>query len=186
MPRRYGLLRALLLAEFLLPGACCAYEIDPPAEYEQEIEAARLHAIAGIPSLLKAYAETIGCQFSMNGSDVVRSSTHDIGVTKGGDDEVFVALFGVDEGCSGGNAMMRPVLAVLHWGGYMRTQLFVDVEFSSTAQAAGFPQNMDRLYKVGKELRFKAREYRPEDALCCASKRMSGRVVWASDHWEAR
>jgi len=164
---------ALAIGLLLIVGTCRA---DPDvAEYERYAEAQRAKAGAEIPRLVRKYGETIGCNFSMNKSNVVAYTQGDFGA--------FVALFSIDEGCSGGSAMSRPVLVVLRWGGPGLWDLFIDPNYSLPIHSASFPRTVAKIYAVGQELRFEALELRTSDALCCPSKHVSGRVVWTSNGW---
>ena len=139
-------------------------------DYDSEMRARRAAAVAGIPRLVKQYGETIGCEFSMNPANVVPF--------QGARDSAYIALFDIDEGCSGGTAMSRPVIAVLGWGGGSMDKLFIDASVSLPANASAFPQWVSRIYAQGTGARFVAFELRPGDALCCHTGRIAGKLTW--------
>ena len=148
------------------------------AEYERYAEAQRTNAVAEIPRLVRKYGETIGCNFAMKESNIVPYTQ--------GNSRSFVALFSIDEGCSGGSAMSRPVLAMLRWGGSGLWDLFIDPNYSLPKQSTSLPQTVTKIYAVGRELRFEALVSQPSDTLCCPSKKVSGRIILTSKGWVAQ
>jgi hypothetical protein len=159
----------------LIEGTCRADSDASIAEYERYVHSQRAKAVVAIPRVVRKYGEVLGCAFTMNQSNVVPYAL--------GDGREFVALFSIDEGCSGGSAMSRPVFVALRWGGIGMWDLFIDPNYSLPMQSAAFPQTVTRIYTAGDELRFEALELQASDPLCCPSKRVSGRVVWTSNGW---
>ncbi len=164
---RPSVLGLLLLGGLLtVIGARAGMTPTDEAEYEKEVASERAKAVANIPRLVRTYGETIGCGFEMRRSNVVQYDLDERGQ--------YVALFGIDEGCSGGSGMFRPVVALLRWGA--GNKLYIDVNVSTPKMAEALPQGADRIFLRGGELRFSG------VASWWDNQRIAGRLSW-SDEW---
>ena len=164
MLMRYSVFSLLLLVGLL--GAMSARAGMTPeeeADYERQVAVQKTKAIANIPRLVRTYGETIGCDFYMQGSNVAPYDLDEKGE--------YVALFVIDEGCSGGNAMFRPVLALLRWGA--GNKLYIDVNRSTPRAADALPQGTSKLFVRGDELRFSG------VASWWDHQRVAGRLSWS-------
>lgn len=148
------------------------------AESEAEARAAwiagRKAAEKHIPATIRKYAEAIGCNFAMDPKNLLPYQLDG----KAG----FVALFLLDVGCSGGSTMSRPVLVFLQHSGL--NKVVIDVLYSNPLQTSEeFPSMVTRIYLKKGKLYFQGFELRPEDALCCPSLKVGGRVEFRKQQW---
>ena len=94
--------------KLLLVILCAICSIDSYAD-EVGTEAAMdekfKKAVRNIPSVIKRYANTIGCNVNLDNNSVVQ---YDFDGMKS-----YIAVVHTDSGCSGGSAMSRPVFIVL-------------------------------------------------------------------------
>lgn len=141
------------------------------------------YAFGGEPSIprnsiarvVTAFGNALGCEVHLDRKNIVRHAMQD--------DEVFVILYSIDLGCSGGSAMSRPAFAVVTQGAYGR--FFVRPEYSSPLQTSNkFPTVTYRLYKEGGLLRYLAKGLADTDALCCPSIPVEGQVVFRDGVWK--
>jgi hypothetical protein len=130
-----------------------------------------------IMAAVKAYANSIGCFVHMDPRNVARAKVDRI--------KPIVALYSIDETCSGGTAMHRPAFAVLvpddHGG------LLVLPEYSiPSSTSEKLPQYTERIFVKGEELWFSGQVFNWDnkapseegDALCCPSVSVEGRVIF--------
>jgi len=117
---------------------------------------------AKIEKMLRAYAETLGCDFSMNRKNIVEI---DIDKVEEGEKE-FVALFNLDVGCLGGSGTGRSHLAVLKYRDiFHKDTIYVSAEMSEPGISSyGFPRFMDRLFIKNGQLWYSGRVHREGDA----------------------
>ncbi|KJV07776.1 hypothetical protein [Methylocucumis oryzae] len=90
-----------------------------------------------IKAVITKYAETLGCSIWFNPQNIVPHLLND--------ERLYVGLFSVDLGCSGGNLMNRPVFVAVKPGAY--DQYFIDYQYSSPAQTSDkFPQHTTEIF----------------------------------------
>lgn len=153
--------RVFLAAAFLFPSCVEA------GEPEQE----------KITRVVEMFGSSLGCNFHMSQRNVVP--------WKDKNGTGHLVLFSIDYGCSGGNTMDRPVLAVVRIGAYSTP--YVDQGLSTPDQTSDdFPAIVERITKVGDTIQYSGRRLRPSDSLCCASQRVQGIVALATHGWEPR
>ena len=153
--------QTLLAAAFLLPSCAEA------GESAQE----------NITHVVEMFGSSLGCNFHMPQQNMVPWRD------KNG--AGYLVLFSVDYGCSGGNTMDRPVLAVVRIGAYSRH--YIDHRLSTPDRTSDdFPAIVERITKIGDKIQYSGRRLRPSDALCCASQRVQGTVALAAHGWEPR
>jgi hypothetical protein len=129
-----------------------------------------------VASVATRYAESLGCAVTLDKRNVVPYSIDG--------DNLFIVLYSIDVGCSGGSAMSRPALAALERNTY--GNFYVRPEYSSPRSTSDeFPASTDRLFLKDGRLRFTGRELGPNDALCCASVPVGGWVNFSQGHWLA-
>jgi hypothetical protein len=136
--------------------------------------ASKRDAVGDVAAVVTQYVKTLGCAVAIDKRNIVRFSIDG--------EPRFVALYSLDEGCSGGSAMSRPAFAVIEaspMGGFYIKPMYSAPEATSDA----FPPIIDRLFVRGGQLRFEGRALGPNDALCCASMRVEGAVAFRAGHW---
>lgn len=118
--------------------------------------------VAKIEKVLRAYAESIGCDFSMTRKNIVEI---DIDQDKYQDKE-FVALFNVDAGCAGGSGTGKSSFAVLKYRDiFHKDMIYVLPELSEPSiKSYGFPRLIDRLYIKNGQLWYGGKTYKDGDA----------------------
>jgi hypothetical protein len=145
---------------------CCAQ--DGPA-LDRALEQRLRQAETEIPSVIKRYAEAIGCAFQLLPSNITRFELN-------GRDDV-IAVFYLDNGCSGGNKMWRPVFALLQPDGF-RMRYVVSASHSAPHQTSrDFPQTITRIYPEEGHLKFAGEEHLDRTVI-------SGRVVFENGMWQ--
>ncbi|EUJ11287.1 hypothetical protein Meth11DRAFT_2127 [Methylophilaceae bacterium 11] len=99
---------------------------------------------AKIEKILRTYAETIGCDFSMSRKNIVEI---DIDQDEFQEKE-FVALFNIDVGCAGGSGTGKSSIAVLKYRDvFHKDMIYILPELSEPSIASyGLPKFIDRLY----------------------------------------
>jgi len=153
--------RTFLAAAFLLP--LCA-EAGEPAQDK-------------IAHVVKSFGSSLGCNFYM--------PQQNMAPWKDKNGTGYLVLFSIDYGCSGGNTMDRPVLAVVRIGAYSTP--YIDQRLSTPDRTSDdFPAIVERITKIGNTIQYSGRRLRPSDALCCASQRVQGTVTLAANGWEPR
>lgn len=157
---------AVLLSEFCLadePGA------------EAEVEAQFRRSVKNIPSVVKQYADAVGCEFHMKRTNVVPYELD------GG--SAYIAVMHLDNGCSGGSAMSRPVFVALRPAAYQK--VLVDASYSAPDQTSQeFPSLISRIYLKGGEIWFEGKTFDlAKDPICCPSVNVVGRVKYQSGKW---
>lgn len=129
-----------------------------------------------VASVATGYAESLGCVVTLDKRNVVPYSIEG--------NNLFIVLYSIDVGCSGGSAMSRPALAALERNAY--GNFYVRPEYSSPLSMSDqFPASTDRLFLKDGRLRFAGRELGPNDALCCASAPVEGWVSFSRGQWIA-
>jgi hypothetical protein len=129
-----------------------------------------------VASVATSYAESLGCAVTFDKRNVVPYSIEG--------NNLFIVLYSIDVGCSGGSAMSRPALAALERNVY--GNFYVRPEYSSPLSTSDqFPASTDRLFLKSGRLRFAGRELGPNDALCCASVPVEGWVSFSRGQWIA-
>lgn len=152
-----GICGLALLAAF----ACGAEELPP----EEPFERLRPKIVA----VVEAHARTVGCSVRVDPRHVVPWLRPD-------GRRLYIALYHADIGCSGGNAMSRPVLVVVHPGAY--GTWMIDTRHSMPQQTPEtLPKEIIALVPDGDELRFAGLMLGPAaDAACCPTQPVEGRV----------
>jgi len=129
-----------------------------------------------VAAVTLSYANSLGCAVTLDKRNIVpfRMDDHDL----------FVVLYSMDVGCSGGSAMNRPALAALERNPY--GAFYVRSEYSSPLSTSDrFPAATDRIFLKDGRLGFEGRELGPNDALCCASSRVEGWARFEHGQWIA-
>ncbi len=135
-----------------------------------------VETVAQVARVATSYAESLGCAVTLDKSNVVPSSIEG--------KNLFIVLYSLDVGCSGGSAMSRPAFAALERNAY--GNFYVRPEYSSPLSMSDqFPASTDRLFLKDGRLRFAGRELGPNDALCCASMPVEGWVRFSRGQWIA-
>jgi hypothetical protein len=130
--------------------------------------------IEAISKLVVSYGKTLGCEVHIDKRNIVAYTL--------GNEEVFVALYSLDLGCSGGTAMSRPAFAAVGRGAY--GTLHVRPEYSSPRQTSDdFPQVTYQLFSKRGQLRYRANSLDAKDALCCPSIPVEGTVIFRDGFW---
>jgi hypothetical protein len=134
-----------------------------------------------IITVVKSYANAIGCFIHMDPNNMVRYRLDGT--------DVIVVLYSIDDSCSGGNAMHRPAFAALEktiQGHY----LIIPRYSLPSATSDSFPQFTNRLLIKDGELRYEAKEFNwgvakpgEGDALCCPSLVVEGQVIFREGKW---
>ena len=107
-----------------------------------------------IEKVLTAYAKATGCDFEMDKKNIVRIDLN------GDEDIVYVALFIIDEDCSGGSGSWTSNLAVLDQNTERaaKTEIYVRPEMTMpVAPGVGLPRFIDRIFIKNKQLWFAGR-----------------------------
>jgi hypothetical protein len=129
-----------------------------------------------VASVATGYAESLGCAVTLDKRNIVPCSIEG--------NDLFIVLYSVDVGCSGGTAMSRSALAALERNAY--GNFYVRPECSSPRSMSDqFPASTDRLFLKDGRLRFAGRELGPNEALCCASVPVEGWVSFSRGQWIA-
>lgn len=129
-----------------------------------------------VTTVAATYAKSLGCAVTLDKRNVVayRIEGRDL----------FIVLYSIDVGCSGGSAMSRPALAALERNAY--GNFYVRPDYSSPLSMSDqFPASTDRIFVKDGRLRFSGRELGPNDALCCASAPVEGWVSFSRGQWIA-
>ncbi|XQE65146.1 hypothetical protein ACOAPY_10575 [Pseudomonas sp. P3C3] len=166
-------LRALSLILFCMP--CWAEISQKDIEAEKAWDAGQLAAEKTIPALLESYGNAIGCSFSFNPSHLVKYKIQK--------EPIFVAVIGLDFGCSGGSAMGRTLLIAMKYGAYHKINVVPELS-TPTQTPSDFPKHLERLYLENGEIMFSG--FVPDwskDSLCCASQPVKGKVSLANGKW---
>jgi hypothetical protein len=166
----------LLAAAALFLSSICLAESE--AELNAHIRQHDAEMKAGlrrIPEVVARYGNALGCQFTMNPANV---APYTLGTRNG-----YVALFSLDEGCSMGSAMSRPVIVFLEQS--QNATPYVKASYSAPGQTSPqLPVNMQRLYLRGTELWYSGLASKPEDPLCCPSGKVEGRLEFKQGQWQ--
>lgn len=167
------ILSSLAILLVMLARLSSAEANGDPAEYEAEVKKAEER----IPAVIEQYATSIGCAFHMKKDNIVPY------VING--EPSFVGVFSLDNGCTGGSAMSRPVFVVVQHGG-PTISIVVNAEYSAPHQTSSdFPQVITDLFLKDGELWYKALEFDfKKDANCCPSVPVTGRVVYKNGKWQ--
>lgn len=117
---------------------------------------------AKIEKVLRNYAETLGCDFSMNKKNIVEI---DIDQDEYQEKE-FVALFNLDAGCAGGSGTGKSNFAVLKYRDIFHKKLiYVRSDLSEPSISSyGFPRFIDRLFIKNGQLWYSGRIHKKNDA----------------------
>ena len=145
-------------------------------QYEEMINAKQKEAVRNIPKLITQYATTLGCNYHFDPKNVVEYQMND--------ETVYIGLFVLDTGCSGGSAMYRPVIITLRQS-ISYPQLYIDARSSAPYQTSvELPQNIMKIYTYNNKLFYKALEYTANDASCCPSKAVTGELRFENGLWK--
>lgn len=155
----------------LLSAACFADEIG----IEDVLDAKFREAERNIPKVIKQYAESIGCSSYLKRNNVVPYEMD------GG--KAYVAVIHLDNGCSGGVAMSRPVFILLKPAAFQMIK--VDTDHSAPHQTSPkFPSLISRLYVRNGALWFQGKAFDlAKDANCCPSIYVTGRITYRKGEW---
>ncbi len=118
--------------------------------------------LAKIENVLRTYANTIGCDFSMNRKNIV-----EIDIDKSEDEEKeFVALFNIDAGCLGGSGTGKSSIAVLKYRDiFHKDEIYVRAELSEPSVASyGFPRLIDHIFVKNGQLWYTGKINKKGDA----------------------
>ncbi|WP_298693091.1 hypothetical protein [uncultured Sulfuricurvum sp.] len=146
-------------------------------QYEEMINAKQKEAVRNIPKLITQYATTLGCNDYFDPKNVVKFKMND--------EIVYIGLFSIDTGCSGGTAMSRPVIITLRKS-ISYPEIYVDARSSAPYQTSNeLPQNMSRIYVHNNKLWYEAKEFDfKKDALCCPSIPVRGELRFENGMWK--
>lgn len=134
----------------------------------------RARELERLPGVVRAYANSIGCEVAFTPKNVVR--------WEGAPGVQYVALVALDVGCSGGSRSRRSVLMGVREGAWGK--LFVDATYSlPELTSMQFPQLIDSLYNTKDGVRFVGRIPQGDDPDNRPSRRVSGTVVWSGREW---
>ena len=133
-----------------------------------------------VESVIKAYANTIGCLLRLDRQNIVR---HNIGSSDA--PPTYVVLFAIDQGCSGGSSMSQSAIAVVEQG--IQGRMFIRPELSfPVSKNEGLPQYAEKIFVKNGDLRFVAKDFDlSKDALCCPSLHVEGRLSFKNGKWIA-
>jgi hypothetical protein len=128
--------------------------------------------------VLTQYANSIGCAYDFNPKNIVQYSNVS--------EKSFVVLFSLDVGCSGGNAMSRPVIALMQFSELGK--IYVNPKYSTPSQTSEkFPSHTENIYLENGKLKFKAREYDfAKDPLSSPSVIVTGEIEFKNSFWQPR
>ena len=126
----------------------------PAAAQPQDLPRARIEKILG------AYASSLGCEFEMDRKNIVKADI------KGDGDTVYVALYIIDNDCSGGSGSWNSNLAVLDLhedypdkgGIYVRPKMTMPEIYG-----IGLPRFIDRIFIKDGQLWFAGRIHADND-----------------------
>jgi len=126
----------------------------PAVAQSQELPRTKIEGILG------TYANTVGCDFSMDKKNIVEMDI------EGNEEKEFIALFINDDGCSGGSGSVTSNLAVLAQHDeepdkgsiYVRPEMTVPV-----ASGIGLPRFIDRIFIKDGYLWFAGRVHADKD-----------------------
>ena len=153
-------IRAFLVVTFLLP--LCAVAGNPEHEINRRVE---------------MFGSALGCNF--------HTPKQNMAAWKDKNGTGYLVLFSIDYGCSGGNAMDRPVLAIVRIGAYSTP--YLDQQLSTPNRTSdNFPAIIERITKTGNNIQYIGRRLRPSDALCCASQLVQGTITLTAHGWEPK
>jgi hypothetical protein len=113
-----------------------------------------------IEKILGAYANSIGCDFSIDRKNIVEMDI------EGNGNKVFVALFINDEDCGGGSGSWTSKLAVLdrHNENPNKGAIYVLTELTMPAASSiGLPRFIDRIFIKDGQLLFAGRIHADKD-----------------------
>lgn len=131
--------------------------------------------VKAIAAVVNDYGNSIGCEVHLNKKNIV-PYTMDY-------QDVYVVLYSIDPGCSGGSAMIQAVFAVVGRTDYGR-KFYVLPNYSSPHQISiDFPANTYQIFLKDGQIRFRAKALSNSDALCCPSIPVEGRVVFREGMW---
>jgi hypothetical protein len=140
-----------------------------PYVLAQPIPRSKIHWV------VENYANTMGCQFSMNDKNIVKYQHEE--------ESFYVALYSLDLGCSGGTAMSRPAFAALTQNG--ERKIFILPKYSSpTSISSTLPSFIEKIYIENGKLRYLAKSFDfSKDALCCPSVSVEGTIEFKDGAW---
>ena len=126
-------IRAFLVVTFLLP--LCAVAGNPEHEINRRVE---------------MFGSALGCNF--------HTPKQNMAAWKDKNGTGYLVLFSIDYGCSGGNAMDRPVLAIVRIGAYSTP--YLDQQLSTPNRTSdNFPAIIERITKTGNNIQPKNLSY---------------------------
>ncbi len=159
--------------------ACYADSEEDLRRYQSVHDAEVKRAAADIPKVVEKYASAMGCNFNIDPKNVIPYSViPDLAKS-------YVAVYGLDLGCSGGNSMDRSFFVYVQLGsGY---KFYVNPTYSNPEQTSDkFPAWITKLYLKNGEIWFDAKDWAGKDANCCPSLTVSGRVYFENGNWKRR
>lgn len=164
-----------LLLSALVSGLCFAESAEDERAYELYYQSQLKEAIESIPKVVEQYASSLGCNFDMKSENVVPYTLNKR--------SIYVAVFFLDVGCSGGSAMGGSYIVALEKSSSY-PKFYISPNFSSLSQTSGdFPRFIDKLFLKNGELWYSALRLQPQDPLCCPSGQESGRVIFENGIW---
>ncbi|MCD9088385.1 hypothetical protein [Stenotrophomonas sp. SY1] len=163
---------AFFLSLLCFPAVCVAQATKEIEAWDQTGRS----ELATLPTVVRAYANSIGCNVWFDPKNVVRWQGEPGGIR-------YLALISMDVGCAGGSRSWRSAFIALREGASRK--LYVDPEFSGETPAE-FPQTMDSLVNTNEGVRFIGRVWRPGDTDNRASLVVRGKVAWSGSDWTSR
>ena len=135
-----------------------------------------------IMTVVKTYANTVGCFIGMNQNNIVE---HRINGR-----QVYVSLYSIDSECSTGNNMFRPAFAALQNDGQGGVLIIPELSIPS-ATSEKFTQHINRIFIRNNELWYSGMDYNwghtkpgeEGDALCCPSMQVEGKIMFQNGAW---
>jgi hypothetical protein len=135
-----------------------------------------------IMTVVKTYANTVGCFIHMEQNNIVE---HKINGRR-----VYVALYSIDDGCTTGNNMFRPAFAALQGDGHGGVLVIPEYSIPS-ATSEKFSQHINKIFIRNNELWYSGMDYNwghtkpgeEGDALCCPSMPVEGKILFQNGTW---
>lgn len=130
--------------------------------------------LAKIEKVLREYANTVGCDFSMNRKNIV-----EIDIDKDENEEKeFVAIFNIDAGCLGGSGTGKSSVAVLKYRDiFHKDIIYVRAELSEPSVASyGFPKLIERLFIKNGQLWYAGKINKDGDANNLPTSSVQGQI----------
>lgn len=103
-----------------------------------------------IVTVVKAYANSVGCFIHMDKSNIVKYEIDE--------KAVYIALYDIDASCSGEKTMSRPAFAALGFDNF-RNKVFILPDYSNPAATSEkFPRFINRIFIKDNQLWYTAKD----------------------------